>query len=368
MKKCFSLLFYLLPGILILPNYSSAENTSELQLKREFKAAVIREGTLYASGGILAGGQLFTVDQNSGMATVIDSSGISAFSGIDIRPSSGELYGLFDAGNATEIYRISATTGRAFYHATFGVGDVQGIAFDLNDNMYAVNFTIGQLYKVNPDSGSASLVAPTGVRLVTGMSVNPLDGQLWAISANGFLYKINKTSGASTMVGPTGLNRASEIAFDQEGKLYGIVGYDTDPAVLVKLDPATAQATEIGPIGFDDISGLAARGIITGLGVESAETTTLPTAFKLHANYPNPFNPSTQISYDLPQASNVRLQIFNALGQLVRTLVSEEQAAGFKTIEWDGRTRSGTISGSGIYLYRLETDGFVKTRKMMLLK
>jgi len=328
----------------------------------------IQEGILYASGGRLSGGQLFTVDQYNGTATAVDSSGISAFAGLDIRPSNGELFGVFNAGSTTDIYRVSATTGRAFEHVTFDVGNVQGIAFDNNDDLYVINFTVGLLYKVNPDDGSSSLIAPTGVRLVAGMAINPLDGQLWAISANGILYQIDKSSGASTMVGPTGLNRANEIVFDGEGKLYGIDGYDTDPAILVELDPATALASVIGPMGFDDITGLAARGIITGLGDGTSETTALPTAFQLHANYPNPFNPSTQIRYDLPQNSSVKLQIFNSLGQLVRTLVSEEQSAGFKTVEWDGRNQSGTISGSGIYLYRLETDGFVQTRKMILLK
>ncbi|MGH1365449.1 MAG: M4 family metallopeptidase [Calditrichia bacterium] len=328
--------------------------------------SAIQEGTIYAVGGRQAGGQVFTVNQYTGTATAIDSSGIPALAGIDIRPSNGELYGLFNAGSTTDILRISANTGRAFEHINFDVGNVQGIAFDNNDDLFAINFTVGILYKVNPDDGTVSQIGPTAVRLVAGMAINPLDGQLWAISANGILYQIDKMNGNSSAVGPTGLNRANEILFDAEGKLYGIDGYENDPAVLVEIDPASGAATEIGPMGYSDISGLAARGVITG--IEDEISSELPSSFQLHTNFPNPFNPTTSIRYDLPKSSSVSLGIYNSLGQLVRKLVSEEQSAGFKTVRWDGRNEAGQSTSSGIYLYRLEAGDFVQTRKMMLLK
>ena len=95
----------------------------------------------------------------------------------------------------------------------------------------------------------------------------------------------------------------------------------------------------------------------------------LPTAFALSQNYPNPFNPATQIKYDLPGASNVRLTIYNFLGQSVRTLVDAEQTAGFYSVGWDGRDDSGVKMPSGVYIYRLEAgQQFVQIRKMILLK
>ncbi|MCI0596633.1 MAG: multicopper oxidase domain-containing protein [candidate division Zixibacteria bacterium] len=85
-------------------------------------------------------------------------------------------------------------------------------------------------------------------------------------------------------------------------------------------------------------------------------------------NYPNPFNPETQISFRLPNAGKVDLRIFNLLGQEVRRLVSGEKTAGEHTVRWDGRDAAGELVASGIYFYRLETPGFKATKRMLFLK
>ena len=95
----------------------------------------------------------------------------------------------------------------------------------------------------------------------------------------------------------------------------------------------------------------------------------LPTSYFLGSNFPNPFNPSTSIEYALPRAGQVALDVFNIAGQRIRPLVDEGQhAAGIYTVEWDGRDQLGRQAGSGVYFYRLETVGFVKTRKMLLIQ
>ena len=85
-------------------------------------------------------------------------------------------------------------------------------------------------------------------------------------------------------------------------------------------------------------------------------------------NYPNPFNPSTTIRYTLPEASNVRLTIYNVLGQEVRTLVNAAQSRGVHSVQWDGRDASGRQAATGIYIYRLEAGQFVATRNMVFTK
>lgn len=85
--------------------------------------------------------------------------------------------------------------------------------------------------------------------------------------------------------------------------------------------------------------------------------------FALHQNFPNPFNPSTQISYDLAQAANVNLAVFDLLGRQVATLVNGSQQAGRYSVNFDA-----TMLPSGMYFYRLETEQFTDIRKMMLLK
>ena len=95
---------------------------------------------------------------------------------------------------------------------------------------------------------------------------------------------------------------------------------------------------------------------------------TLPTAFSLAQNIPNPFNPTTNISFAVPQATNVRLEVLNVLGQKVRTLVDEFKAAGNYSITWDGKDDNYQSVASGVYLYRIAAGEFSETRKMILMK
>jgi len=90
--------------------------------------------------------------------------------------------------------------------------------------------------------------------------------------------------------------------------------------------------------------------------------------FSLAKNYPNPFNPETDISFSLPERTRVSLIIYNILGEKVKTLMTREMDAGTHTIHWDGRDETGNSVASGIYFYRLKTDSFDQTMKMVLMK
>lgn len=100
----------------------------------------------------------------------------------------------------------------------------------------------------------------------------------------------------------------------------------------------------------------------------AADNFTQPVEFSLLQNYPNPFNPRTTIYYKLGKASDVRLTIFNMLGQQIRTLVNQKQSAGRQIVHWNGKDSNQRVVPSGIYYYRLEADNFTATRKMLLLK
>lgn len=101
---------------------------------------------------------------------------------------------------------------------------------------------------------------------------------------------------------------------------------------------------------------------------EKDRQTGIPFDFVLHQNYPNPFNPATKIRYEVSNPTRVVLKIMNLLGQEVRTLVNEEKLAGFYEVQWDGKDRNGQRVASGVYLYRLEAQALVQTRKMVLLQ
>jgi hypothetical protein len=100
----------------------------------------------------------------------------------------------------------------------------------------------------------------------------------------------------------------------------------------------------------------------------------LPTRTALGANYPNPFNPTTTIPFDLAVTSEVKLSVYNVLGQQVATLVSDLQGAGRHHVVWNGRDRFDRQVASGVYFYRIETKpvdgsaGIVQTRKLVLMR
>jgi len=94
----------------------------------------------------------------------------------------------------------------------------------------------------------------------------------------------------------------------------------------------------------------------------------LPLGYTLSQNYPNPFNPSTEIVFTIPTATHTRMTVINPLGQTVTTLLDDIRSAGTHRVVWDGRDHNGDRVASGVYLYRLTTDTFTQTRKMLLLK
>jgi len=94
----------------------------------------------------------------------------------------------------------------------------------------------------------------------------------------------------------------------------------------------------------------------------------LPGFYSLAQNYPNPFNPSTNISFSLKQASHVNLSVYNIMGQKISTILDNDMRAGVHIAEWRGTDSDGSPVTSGIYFYKLESDNFQATKKMVLLK
>lgn len=119
-----------------------------------------------------------------------------------------------------------------------------------------------------------------------------------------------------------------------------------------------------------------AEGVLVGIDgnidlltqIEIGNLKPLPDRTALSQNMPNPFNPSTTIEYQISEAGQVRLAIYNLLGQEVRVLVDARTEAGHYTANWDGKDQLGRQVASGIYLYRLQAADFLVSKRMMLLK
>lgn len=152
-----------------------------------------------------------------------------------------------------------------------------------------------------------------------------------------------------------------------------------EPNFIVPLGGADQHGPrDFNQDGFIDIAATMTLGLqgelrwyanpgVTSAVDEKAEAA-IPSVFHLAQNYPNPINPSTMIQYELPQASQVRLAIYNLLGERVRTLVDAKESVGVKQVKWDGRNEHGERVSSGVYLYRLEAGEYRMVRRLVLMK
>ncbi|MBT5873872.1 MAG: T9SS type A sorting domain-containing protein, partial [Candidatus Latescibacteria bacterium] len=156
--------------------------------------------------------------------------------------------------------------------------------------------------------------------------------------------------------------------------------------VIYSIDGRTFQASSIAsilnlPVSFSGSDG----GDVSLLGVVVADpqaesvpatltngtvkVSSNPGTFALQNNRPNPFNPSTQIAYDVPQQARITVSIFNVLGQEIVRLVDQVQSPGRYVVSWNGRNSDGLGVSSGVYMYRLSSStGYSDTRRMTLLK
>ena len=132
---------------------------------------------------------------------------------------------------------------------------------------------------------------------------------------------------------------------------FKIIAFTANPAIYTIIGPDSGYSVNNGTVGVN------------------RNTSEIPKSFSLSQNYPNPFNPSTTIQYALPSRSQVKIKIFNILGQVVTELVNNEQSAGYQSVVWNAKI------ASGMYFYRIDATDlsnpnhhFVDTKKMILLK
>ena len=101
---------------------------------------------------------------------------------------------------------------------------------------------------------------------------------------------------------------------------------------------------------------------------EQAGCLAVPENFELYQNFPNPFNPEIEISFQVPKSGNIVINIYNVLGEKICTLVNSQYDPGYHSLVWDGKDKFGAAVTSGIYLYKLQADNFSQTKKMNLLR
>jgi hypothetical protein len=242
-------------------------------------------------------------------------------------------------------------------------GNNEVIFADMNGNIYATDSS-GTNWGVFPvNTGSPIESTP----VLADMN---RDGNLDIIYGDndGYLHSINlsgqETANFPIFIGGGSITVSPAIAsFDGTSK----------PDILVPNGNGfncIDYKRYIGEIGWGFFKGSNRR---TGNYFDKTSTDEIPEdniimVTRLHGNYPNPFNPDTRISFSLAEDSEVSVTIYNIKGQQVRSLVSDYLSRGDHTINWNGTDDRGRDVGTGMYFYRLQTNDYEKTRKMMLLK
>ncbi|OYD16788.1 hypothetical protein CH333_02745, partial [candidate division WOR-3 bacterium JGI_Cruoil_03_44_89] len=154
-----------------------------------------------------------------------------------------------------------------------------------------------------------------------------------------------------------------QVDSTEDWRKYEVVAMSPSDAAGVSMR-ARFTSFPTGTVYYDDFE---IRDVTVVVGIEEEDGHEIASS-RLLQNYPNPFVHETNIRYQLPKDTYANLAIYDILGRKVITLVDEKHMAGLYTIRWDGRTENGNRVANGIYFYRLTTDDFQSTQKMLILR
>lgn len=234
--------------------------------------------------------------------------------------------------------------------------NADGKTLTVEDLIYIIRVIIGDVQpQKQPSANPAQFVWDTGMSTVMLFSADSLgavslivEGEITpTLLADQMELKFGWDTGWTRIL-IYSLEAGQALASGEFVSISGATG-------IVSVEAATFDARAVTEIVSD----------ITDVDDPSAN---LPLQFALHPNYPNPFNPTTTIQYDLPEQARVRITVYNMVGQVVRTLVDRQVSPGQHETIWDGRDDSGRPVSSGLYLYRMTARDFTQSRKMLLLK
>ena len=132
----------------------------------------------------------------------------------------------------------------------------------------------------------------------------------------------------------------------------------------------TGNKLDVSQVSLDGINLAGADGSLIDhvARTNSSDVKVIPGEFALHQNFPNPFNPSTEIRFDLPEEGMVELAVYNLMGQRIRSLSSKTMEPGFHAVGWDGTNDWGSQVSTGMYFYSIRAKSFQSTKKMLFLK
>lgn len=225
-------------------------------------------------------------------------------------------------------------------------------------------------------------LTPAQIEAATGWEVTLIDkdagfGLQWADIGGLFrlpgYVSIDQFVGVALTMGSTAV--ALDIQVLQQAELSAPGSGSLLVGVLQSFGLSVWSFTVVDEAGWIFLDALGIDGIFIDdvpLGVAlqgpAAESAATPQGIALMSNHPNPFNPETQINYQLPEAGTVTLVVYNVMGQKIRVLEQTFRQSGVHQVSWNGRDDAGQSVASGVYLYQLTSGAFSQTRRMLLLK
>lgn len=267
---------------------------------------------------------------------------------------------------------------------------LDGMVTDTSGNLYVCDMDYpgsnDKIYKINLSAHSWSIFVPPGHGLGSPEDIEIDLENNRLIVANWFdncpIQAVSLSDSSVTNIVQNSIGNFDGIARDSSGNFY-FTSWTTQK--VYKYDKSFANSPEVIASGFNGPSNLSYNPIdnilvvpnfvgntltyiqLNTIGIKKIENI-ITNEYSLMQNYPNPFNPSTQIVFSIPKNNSlVKLTVYDALGREISTLVNEQLNAGTYEVDFKGESVIGGLS-SGIYFYRLETNDYVKTMKMIMIK
>ncbi len=364
----------------VVSNFSVTSNDPAFSgFEMRGKGYVIKpavQNTLYATSGISNESNFAVLNLNSGTGTNIGPLLSSEIKSIAVNPKNKIIYGMAPTATSSRLVRVNAEKGDSYTLYDYPMGDLTSIAFDTSGVLFVAAKT-GTIYNLDVKSGQLDSITKTPIQ-ISAITINPLNNELWASvfvaigAGKDRIYKINKLTGDTTRVGQTGLNVITNgLAFDENEHLFGITGNTTQVNNLISINTNTGVGTLVGATGLKHLTDIAYLAVKPSAAGD--ELSTIPMEFSLKQNYPNPFNPSTTIEFALPISSQIKVKVYNLLGQVVKVLYDGYKQEGVYKLTWNSDDANGNSLSSGIYFYELIAKGidgreFSQMRKMILIK